>query len=1176
MRTFGGEFARKQKVSLSGKSRQAESRDVILEKARREREKRQQLKIESQAAQKIQAAWRSYLCLRTARDAMRSQWNDLYGTSGFSGMQCETGHADGNTLDGERVCFGLYLQQLCFFADSKSMEDVELIADACHSLKNLYSSNVERLKALAQSANRTTPMLTDEDLEMAGIRARKMVSIALDGLCYHRKNLKYELWEAKDSLCRKTNVSQIRSGIAGMLVDCIRYLTSDEHWTVSPERTQISRKITSKIIFSLTLPCPGLFEKLALIVLEAYNNSSTDEIEPKRLEEENNARLPKENVAAGEKLITHMVVQFFLAQIDIKLAQLSFHSTEKRNGCNSQPLSLFFVPSLVNKIPSLKPVIARLWHCTIIQWNSRFFNGLLEFVVHRTEKIKSKMDLIINILGNLVDFAEDGFKYKPSIGESDKWTVNFVETNCYGTVSICAGFVDAVLELLSYVLNERLIHRSETIPASSSVIMDDDTDDIEEEDQAILSGIRERREMRRSRMAQDSLKFCADQDTKMTCQDELSSMQYEQLQVCLRKLSEQALTCAIIRGVLFANSVQSSPNFQDNKVQNLVSSATRKVCTYILLLMQLTEKRHEILFTLAFGSEFIPRLWFSFLRPSHLQSQWEPSVDDLTLDPGWILPLSIYSEVFTAAIIVSGDQGLYERQNIIKLNELPTVISLLRQALWHILWVEVAPSPHGWSVPAKALRDRFSRSAGRLMGQLHERNGRRQFTLPEVFYAENLPLERFHAEVTSGVAVGLDVENPEGSRAWKILRHAPFLVPFVARARVFQQLVSTERSQYRDSNMMSQLFGGGHRFLTIQRGNALSDAYVSLGSESPEVFKGRIRVAFVSELGTAEAGVDGGGIFKEFLEEVVKEGFETSFGLFLATTDQRLYPNPHAKEINDKALELLEFLGKLLGKALWEGILVELPLAWFFLKKFLKGGTCDIDDLPSLDSQLTRSLLSLRDLSPEEVESLGLTFSVSDSVQGEIREIELIPGGRQVSVTSSNALGFIHAVSDFRLNRQLQTTTAAFLRGFHMLIPRQWLSMFNAKELQELISGAADGSSLDITDMQANVQYAGGYSPEHPVIKAFWKTLESFNAEQQSKFLRFVTSCPRPPLLGFAYLEPPMCIQMAGSEEGNTERLPTAATCMNLLKLPPYQGGVEQLKEKLLYSIESGAGFELS
>ena len=40
-------------------------------------------------------------------------------------------------------------------------------------------------------------------------------------------------------------------------------------------------------------------------------------------------------------------------------------------------------------------------------------------------------------------------------------------------------------------------------------------------------------------------------------------------------------------------------------------------------------------------------------------------------------------------------------------------------------------------------------------------------------------------------------------------------------------------------------------------------------------------------------------------------------------------------------------------------------------------------------------------------------------------------------------------------------------------------------------------------------------------------------------------------------------------------RLPSAATCMNLLKLPQYDT-VEQLREKLLYAIKSHCGFELS
>jgi ubiquitin-protein ligase E3 C len=144
------------------------------------------------------------------------------------------------------------------------------------------------------------------------------------------------------------------------------------------------------------------------------------------------------------------------------------------------------------------------------------------------------------------------------------------------------------------------------------------------------------------------------------------------------------------------------------------------------------------------------------------------------------------------------------------------------------------------------------------------------------------------------------------------------------------------------------------------------------------------------------------------------------------------------------------------------------------------------------------------------------------------------------------------------------------------LIPQQWLSMFNDKELQALVSGV-ENRGLDLLDMQRHVQYAGGYDATHPVIEAFWEALASFTPGQQADFLRFVTSCPRPPLLGFAALEPALSIQMAGGGEGRgQDRLPTAATCVNLLKLPPYSGGRAEMREKLLYAVQSGAGFELS
>lgn len=43
------------------------------------------------------------------------------------------------------------------------------------------------------------------------------------------------------------------------------------------------------------------------------------------------------------------------------------------------------------------------------------------------------------------------------------------------------------------------------------------------------------------------------------------------------------------------------------------------------------------------------------------------------------------------------------------------------------------------------------------------------------------------------------------------------------------------------------------------------------------------------------------------------------------------------------------------------------------------------------------------------------------------------------------------------------------------------------------------------------------------------QALRSFSPEDQGAFLRFVTSVSRGPLLGFRYLEPPLCIQVIPS-----------------------------------------------
>lgn len=137
------------------------------------------------------------------------------------------------------------------------------------------------------------------------------------------------------------------------------------------------------------------------------------------------------------------------------------------------------------------------------------------------------------------------------------------------------------------------------------------------------------------------------------------------------------------------------------------------------------------------------------------------------------------------------------------------------------------------------------------------------------------------------------------------------------------------------------------------------------------------------------------------------------------------------------------------------------------------------------------------------------------------------------------------------------------------VIDLDWIRMFAPRELQILISGTLN--PVDLEDLRKHTNYSGGYADDHPAIKCFWKVVDEFNDTQRRQLLKFVTSCSRPPLLGFKNLHPPFCIHFAGRED----RLPTSSTCMNLLKLPEFIEK-ETMKQKLLYAVESEVGFELS
>ncbi|XP_056607339.1 ubiquitin-protein ligase E3C [Triplophysa dalaica] len=399
-----------------------------------------------------------------------------------------------------------------------------------------------------------------------------------------------------------------------------------------------------------------------------------------------------------------------------------------------------------------------------------------------------------------------------------------------------------------------------------------------------------------------------------------------------------------------------------------------------------------------------------------------------------------------------------------------------------------------------------------------------------------------------------------------ILTELPFVVPFEERVKIFQKLIYADKREVQGDGPFLDGIS-----ISIRRNYIYEDAYDKLSPENEPDLKKRIRVHLLNAHGLDEAGIDGGGIFREFLNELLKSGFNPNQGFFKTTNEGLLYPSPTAEMlVGESFTRHYYFIGRILGKALYENMLVELPFASFFLSKLL-GTSADVDihHLASLDPEMYRNLLFLKSYEGD-VEDLGLNFTVVNNDLGEAQVVELKQGGKDIPVTTANRIAYIHLVADYRLNKQIRAHCLAFRQGLANVVNLEWLRMFDQQEFQVLISGALVPISLE--DLKSFTNYSGGYTANHPVIQIFWDVVDSFSDEEKRQLLKFVTSCSRPPLLGFKELYPAFCIHNGGTD---LERLPTASTCMNLLKLPEFSDP-QQMRNKLLYAIESSAGFELS
>jgi len=399
------------------------------------------------------------------------------------------------------------------------------------------------------------------------------------------------------------------------------------------------------------------------------------------------------------------------------------------------------------------------------------------------------------------------------------------------------------------------------------------------------------------------------------------------------------------------------------------------------------------------------------------------------------------------------------------------------------------------------------------------------------------------------------LQNPS-SRYSLMLERMPHLFPFEIRATIFHYLVlGLKTASYQQLE----------RFISIpiRREHIVEDAIEELRYLAGSDLITAARITFIGPGMVAEMGVDAGGLFKEFLTNFAKVAFDPSSNYFIEADKRALIPNPRFILERPSHSYVYEVMGMIIGKAIIEEVLLQPNFSRIFLNKLLNK-PCYFSDLKELDLQYATSLEMVKNYQGD-FEDLGLWFSTTEEVAGRTVSIPLEPNGERVPVTRNNVMRYIKAMTNYKLNLQIQSQCEAFLQGLNKVLPLQYLSIFNQDELQLMISGNMQG--FDVADLQANVQFTG-YDADHKAVKNLWRYLGELKDEDRSKFLQFCTGCSRAPLLGFKFLTPKFTVEKGA----DTNMLPTASTCTNTFRLPPFMN-YSTLKEKLDLAINSNAGF---
>ncbi|DAZ93940.1 TPA: hypothetical protein N0F65_012886 [Lagenidium giganteum] len=388
----------------------------------------------------------------------------------------------------------------------------------------------------------------------------------------------------------------------------------------------------------------------------------------------------------------------------------------------------------------------------------------------------------------------------------------------------------------------------------------------------------------------------------------------------------------------------------------------------------------------------------------------------------------------------------------------------------------------------------------------------------------------------------------------------PFVLDAASKSRVLQVDSDLEQRAHAQEAVLGGMLSGSvspYLILKVHRENIIEDSLQQLVRMSPDVLKRPLKVKFIGE-----EGIDEGGVQKEFFQILIRRLLDPAFGMF--TYDEET----HQLWFNSDSLEAsmeFELIGILLGLAIYNAVILDLHFPHLVYKK-LMNCSLDLTDVEIAMPALGRGLRQLLEFDGNVEETYQRNFEFSYEVFGEVKTVELKPGGSAIPVTNANREEYVSLYVDYIVNTSVAKQYDAFHRGFHLVCNGEVLEMFRWEELHLLICGSPD---LDFEALEQVTHYDDGYTAESRCIRDFWSVVHELPLEDKKKLLMFCTGSDRVPIRGLSNM-----VFVVSRNGSDSDRLPTAHTCFNHLLLPEYSSK-EKLRERLLLAINQSEGFGL-